>query len=118
MNFYIQSTQRRVHFQEVPYQWPSISDNVFLPGHPELTAPNDTYETVHLPKHNILEESLRREVESIVFAETFINQIVYDSKDSSPYTKDIDPSTHELDMLPYYLPKNKEDNILIFESRF
>jgi hypothetical protein len=61
---------------------------------------------------------LRREVESIVFAETFINQIVYDSKEPSPYTKEIDPANHSVDVLPYYLPKNKEDTVLVFESRF
>ena len=72
-----------------------------------MTATNDAYETVHLPKQNILEESLRKEVESIVFAETFINQIVYDCKESSPYTKDIDPSAYNLDVMPYYLPKSK-----------
>ena len=40
----------------------SITDNVFLPGQPELNAPNDAYEPVQIPKQNILEESLRREV--------------------------------------------------------
>ena len=40
----------------------SITDNVFLPGQPELSAPNDAYEPVQIPKQNILEESLRREV--------------------------------------------------------
>ena len=39
-----------------------ISDNVFLPGQPSYDVPNDAYETVHLPKHDILEESLKREV--------------------------------------------------------
>lgn len=53
-----------------------------------------------------------------MFAETFINQIVYDSKDPSPYHKDIEPSSYELDVLPYYIPKSQEDNILVFESRF
>lgn len=39
-----------------------ISDNVYLPGQPSYDVPNDAYETVHLPKHDILEESLKREV--------------------------------------------------------
>jgi hypothetical protein len=31
----------------------------------------------------------------------------------------MDPGSYDLDMLPYYLPKSKEeDNILVFESRF
>lgn len=49
-----------------------------------------------------------------MFAENFINTIVYDSKDPSPYTKDMDPSTHDIDVLPYYLPKSKDDSILVF----
>jgi hypothetical protein len=102
-----QIRQGRIRIQKVPSGSHSISDNIFLPTQPELNAPNDTYETVHLPKHNILEESLRREVESIVFAETFINQVIYDSKDPSPYNKDIDPSSLDLDVLPYYIPKSK-----------
>ena len=114
----IQIAERIVRFQKVVSCSSSISDNVFLPTQPQLNAPNDTYETVHLPKHNILEQSLRREVQSIVYAETFINQIVYDSKDPSPYTKDVDPSSYEIDMLPFYIPKNKEDTILVFQSRF
>jgi len=32
----------------------SISDNAFLPGQPSYDVPNDAYETVHLPKHDIL----------------------------------------------------------------
>lgn len=32
-----------------------ISDNAFLPGQPSYDIPNDAYETVHLPKHDILE---------------------------------------------------------------
>jgi hypothetical protein len=40
--------------------------------------------------------------------------MVYDSKDLSPYHKDIEPSTYDLDVLPYYIPKSQEDNILVF----
>ena len=57
-------------------------------------------------------------MECIIFAETFLNQIVYDSKESSPYTKDMDPSGFDMDVLPYYLPKSKDDTVLVFESRF
>lgn len=57
-------------------------------------------------------------MECILFAETFLNQIVYDSKEASPYTKDLDANSFGMDVLPYYLPKSKEDNILVFESRF
>jgi len=51
----MQIQQGRVSFQEVRLSSSSISDNVFLPTQPELNSPNDAYETVHLPKHNILE---------------------------------------------------------------
>ena len=57
-------------------------------------------------------------MEYIIFSETFINQIVYDSKEASPYTKDLDPNSYGLDVLPYYIPKSKDDTILVFESRF
>lgn len=45
-----------------------MPDCSFLPGQPELTSPNDAYEPVQIPKQNILEESLRKEVEYIIFA--------------------------------------------------
>jgi hypothetical protein len=57
-------------------------------------------------------------VEYIVLSETFLNLIVYDSKDPSPYTKDLDPSTFAVDMLPFYLPRDHDDTTLVFESRF
>lgn len=44
--------------------------------------------------------------------------MVYEAREVSPYTKDLDPSSYGLDILPYYIPKNKEDTILVFESRF
>jgi hypothetical protein len=87
---------------------------VFLPGQPNLSAPNDAYEPVQIPKQNILEESLRKEVESIIFSETFLNLIVYDAKDPSPYTKEIDPATFGMDAIPYYLPRDRDDSTLVF----
>lgn len=42
---------------------------------------------MYIPKQTILEESLRREVERICFADTLINRVVYDSVDPSLYTK-------------------------------
>jgi hypothetical protein len=50
----MQIAQGRIPLQKVFRKQRSISDNVFLPTQPELNAPNDAYETVHLPKHNIL----------------------------------------------------------------
>lgn len=56
----IQISEGVIRLQKVHLPPLSISDNVFLPTQPELPAPNDAYEPVHLPKHNILEESLKR----------------------------------------------------------
>ena len=51
----------------------------------------ETFEPMYIPKQTILEESLRREIERICFADTLINRVVYDCVDPSLYTKDIDP---------------------------
>ena len=67
----------------------------------------------------ILEESLKREIQRIIFFETLMNKIVYDvTMDPPPQTKDLDPKDYDLDVLPYYLPTNRTDNTLVFESRF
>jgi len=42
---------------------------------------------MYIPKQTILEESLRREIERICFADTLINRVVYDCVDQSLYTK-------------------------------
>lgn len=42
-----------------------------------------------------------------MLSETFLNLIVYDCKDPSPYTKDLEPSATGLELLPYYIPKDK-----------
>jgi len=57
-----------------------------------------------IPKQTILEESLRREIERICFADTLINRVVYDCTDTSPYTKDVDSSAIGMDVLPFYIP--------------
>lgn len=43
----------------------------------------------------------------MMLSETFLNLIVYDSKDPSPYTREADPSAYSMDVLPFYLPKDK-----------
>lgn len=53
-----------------------------------------------------------------MFADTLMNQIVYDSKEVSPYHADLQQSGLNLDVYPYYIPKSKNDKTLIFESRF
>jgi cytosolic carboxypeptidase protein 2/3 len=46
---------------------------------------------MYIPKNSILEESLRREIERICFADTLINRVVFDCVDTSPFVKEIDP---------------------------
>jgi hypothetical protein len=53
-----------------------------------------------------------------MFADTLMNQIVYDSKEASPHHTDIHQFGLNLDIYPYYIPKSKTDKTLIFESRF
>ena len=76
------------------------------------------FEPLYVPDEEILENSLRREIEKFCFADTLLNRIVYDSVDPSPFTKDIDSKQHGLYVMPYYLPLSKDDTTLIFESRF
>ncbi len=85
----------------------------------------EVFEAVNLPKTNILEESLRKEVEGILFSERNINRMVYDCKDPSPFTEvtvgvmqGVEPSSLGLDILPYYIPQSRDDALLVFESRF
>ena len=76
------------------------------------------FEPLYVPDEEILENSLRREIEKFCFADTLLNRIVYDSVDPSPFTKDIDPKQYNIDVMPYYIPQSKEDTTLIFESKF
>ena len=73
---------------------------------------------MYIPKNSILEESLRREIERICFADTLINRVVYDCVDPSLFVKDIDPASVGVDVLPFYIPQSQEDITLVFESRF
>jgi hypothetical protein len=49
------------------------------------------FEPLYVPDEEILENSLRREIEKFCFADTLLNRIVYDSIDASPFTKELDP---------------------------
>ena len=89
-----------------------------LPNSPSFEQHPERFEPMYIPKQNILEESLRREIERICFADTLINKIVFDSVEQSQYNKDTEPSSYGLDALPFYIPQNKEDQTLVFESRF
>jgi len=44
---------------------------------------------------------------------TLLNKIVYDQQDQ-PITKSIDPKSHGVDILPYYLPTSENDTTLVF----
>lgn len=58
-----------------------------LPRSPEFIRVTEPYEPMYIPKQAILEESLRREIERLCFADTLINRVVYDSMDPSLFTK-------------------------------
>ena len=62
------------------------------------------FEPLYVPDEEILENSLRREIEKFCFADTLLNRIVYDSVDPSPFTKEADPKSYGIDVMPYYLP--------------
>ena len=47
-----------------------------------------------------------------------MNKLIYDSSDPSMFSAHLNPKDFDMDILPYYLPINKEDSTLIFESRF
>jgi cytosolic carboxypeptidase protein 2/3 len=91
---------------------------VLLPQNPTFLTKCQMFEPLYVPDEEILENSLRREIEKFCFADTLLNRIVYDSVDTSPFTKDLEPRSLGLDVLPYYLPLSKDDTTLIFESRF
>lgn len=65
----------------------SGTDFVLLPNSPEFILHNEPFEPMYIPKQTILEESLRREIERICFADTLLNKIVFDCQDPSPFTK-------------------------------
>lgn len=48
---------------------------------------------------------------------TLLNKIVYDQNEPA-LTKAIDPKSHGVDMLPYFIPASQTDTTLIFEGRF
>lgn len=87
-----------------------------------LNAPffinEENLEPLYVPKPNIVEESLKREIQKICYPESLINRVVYDSITPSFYHKQIDQKDYNLDILPFYIPKSIDDDTLIFESRF
>jgi hypothetical protein len=43
-----------------------------------------------------------------------MNKIVYDLQDTPAQTKDLDPKTYDVEILPYYLPASENDTTLVF----
>jgi len=56
----------------------SGTDFILLPNSPDFLHHNEPFEPMYIPKQTILEESLRREIERICFADTLLNKVVYD----------------------------------------
>ena len=56
------------------------------------------------PKPFILEEAIKRDIQIICFLNSLMNKIVYDLQDTPAPTKDVDPKTHGVEIMPYYLP--------------
>jgi hypothetical protein len=54
---------------------------VLLPNSPNFINHSEPFEPMYIPKQTILEESLRREIERICFADTLINRVVFDCVD-------------------------------------
>jgi hypothetical protein len=70
------------------------------------------------PKPYILEESIKRDIEIICMITSLLKKIAYDPYESPAPTKDINPKTYGVDVMPYYLPQGDSDTTLVFESRF
>jgi hypothetical protein len=58
-----------------------------MPKNPEFILNCDPFEPLYVPKQDVLENALRKEIEKFCFADTLINKIVYDCSDASPFTK-------------------------------
>ncbi len=89
-----------------------------LPRNPEFLPRDDPYEPLYVPKADVLENALKKEIEKFCFSDTLINRMVYDCADASTFTKESQLADLGLDMLPYYIPTSQNDTTLVFESRF
>lgn len=70
------------------------------------------------PKHYILEEAIKRDIQIICSMGQLMKKIIYDTNDIPPLTKDMNPKDYEVDVLPYFIPQSESDTTLVFESRF
>lgn len=87
---------------------------------------------MYIPKQEVLENALTREIERFCFADSLLNKLVYDCVEANELTKvfpfidlfflliikDQNLAELGLDISPYYVPSSKKDTTLVFESRF
>jgi len=64
------------------------TDFNLLPRNPEFLPKDDPYEPLYVPKADVLENALKREIEKFCFSDTLINKVVYDCSESSPFNKE------------------------------
>lgn len=81
---------------------------------PEFIEEVEECELITIPSETILEDSLRHECERILYQETLMNRLIYDSIDPSPFPQIDNPA----DLPAFYTPSSADDNTLVFESRF
>ena len=60
---------------------------VLLPKNPDFEHFSDQFEPMYIPKQEVLEKALAKEIERFCFADSLMNRIVYDCVDQSFYTK-------------------------------
>lgn len=79
---------------------------------------SNNLELFHVPNRNTLEEILLKEAEKLCLQNSFLNRVVYDHEEQSPFhSKLIKPESKKVEY-PFYIPENEKDVTLIFESRF
>lgn len=66
----------------------------------------------------MLEDILLKEAEKLCLNNNFLNKVVYDHEETSPYHSKVDAEEAKKYDIPYYIPENEQDVTLIFESRF
>ncbi len=64
------------------------TDFSLLPRNPDFLQRDDPYEPLYVPKPDVLETALKREIEKFCFADTLLNKVVYDCSDPSPFQKE------------------------------
>ena len=118
LNRAIYSKQKFNKSQEINPTAITGLDIKLLPNNPVFIDSKELLEPLYVPKQDILEKGLTREIERMYYPDSFLNRLIYDSVEQSYFHEKFNVSGIKLDVLPYYIPKNTEDITLIFESRF